>query len=589
MKLETIEAEAGDIPAPARNEDIPTSRSSRWVKRARLPAGLIALLAILIVVPILLVVVSSLTTETPRPGNLLGSGLTLENFATILSAGTRQALLNSLIVGVGASILALFIGGLLAFTVARTNVPGRRFLYLVGLVPMFLPSYVGALAWAILGNPNAGLANIGLKDIGLPALVNIYNLGGLIFVLGIYYAPYSFLLIHSAFSLMNPDLEESAAIHGAGTFRVLRKVTLPLATPAILGSLVLTLVLTLENFPVAQIIGGAAHIDTLPTYIYRLMNSSPSRGNEGAAVAIALVALILVITAIQRKVISSRDFTTVAGKGIKPRQIDLGAARIPLLVFGIAYFIAAAVLPLATLLIVALKRSPYTSTLTTLFEPGVLSGESFVTAVTSPTVIKAASNSLIVGVVAALAGTILAFVVAYVSNRTNLPGRSLLEYISMLPLAVPAIVMGLGLLWTWLILPVPIYGTLWVMIVAFVAAQMAQGYRSVSGSILQIDNDLEESAMMHGSSRIGGILRITVPLMRVGLTSTFLLLLMLSMRELTVPLFLFTTDTRLLSIVIFDNFENGVLQASAAISLLYCLVLLILALVTRRFGAADEK
>jgi iron(III) transport system permease protein len=157
----------------------------------------------------------------------------------------------------------------------------------------------------------------------------------------------------------------------------------------------------------------------------------------------------------------------------------------------------------------------------------------------------------------------------------------------MLPLAVPAIVLGLGLMWTWLLLPIPIYGTLVIMIVAFTAAQMPQGFRGIAGSILQVDKDLEDSAVMHGASRARAVARITLPLMRVGITSTFLLLLMLSMRELTVPLFLFTTDTRLLSIVIFDNFENGVLQSSAALSLLYCVVIFVLAALAQRYGAKE--
>ncbi|HIY66964.1 MAG TPA: ABC transporter permease subunit, partial [Candidatus Agrococcus pullicola] len=194
-------------------------------------------------------------------------------------------------------------------------------------------------------------------------------------------------------------------------------------------------------------------------------------------------------------------------------------------------------------------------------------------------------NSVVVSIVAAVAGTLLAFIVSYTVNRTTLPMRAGLSYISMLPLAVPAIVLGLGLLWTWLLLPIPIYGTLVVMIVAFTAAQMPQGFQGVSASILQIHQDLEDSAVMHGASRWRAIWRVTMPLLRVPLTSTFLLLLMLSMRELTVPLFLFTTETRLLSIVIFDDFENGILARSAATSLLYCVVILVLAFVARRFGA----
>lgn len=574
---------------PQRHTATAQANVTSVVRRGVLPAVLYGLLAILILMPIALVVLSAFTSTTPRPGNLSLTGLTLDNFAAVVGPGAGQAALNSLLVGVGASVIALAIGGFLAFVAARTNAYAKGFLYFIGLLPLFLPSYVGALAWALLGGPNAGLLNILARDLGMPAIVNIFNLAGLIFVLALYYAPYAFLLIHASLSLMNPDLEEAARIHGATPLTVLRKVTFPLATPAILGAGILIFVLTVENFPVSQIIGSAGGLDTLPTYIYRLMNSSPSRGNEAAAVAITLVVIVLAVTALQRWVVSKRSYTTVSGKGLKLGVVDLGWFRAPALIIGLVYFVLSTVLPIGALLFITLHDSPFVGSITEAFTEGRLSLDQFEETLSSTVVHQATINSVIVAVVAALAGTLLAFVVSYVVNRTKLPGREGLGYISMLPLAVPAIVLGLGLLWTWLILPVPIYGTLLVMMIAFVAAQMPQGYQGASSSILQIHQDLEDSAVMHGASRWRAVWKVTMPLLRVPLTSTFLLLLMLSMRELTVPLFLFTTDTRLLSIVIFEDFENGVLQRSAATSLVYCVVIFVLAFIARRLGAEQTK
>lgn len=554
--------------------------------------GIIALygvLAVLIVLPVALVVLSAFTTETPRPGNISLSNFTLSNFATVFGPGAMRAAGNSLLVGIGGSVVALLCGGFLAFVTARTNAPARKFLYFAGLVPMFLPSFVGALAWGLLGGPNAGLLNILARDLGLAPFMNIYTLPGLIALLGIYYAPYAFLLIHASFSLMNPDLEESARVHGATPGQVLRRITFPLATPAILGSAILIFTLTVENFPVAQMIGSAGGLDTLPTYIFRLMNSAPSRGNEAAAVAIALVLVVLVVTAVQRRVVSKRTFTTVSGKGLKPSKVDLGWFRIPALILGIIYFVVTAVLPLGALLFVAMHDSPYVGSVIGSIQAGALNLDAFVEVLTNPTAHKATVNSLVVSISAAVIGTVLAFIVSYVVNRSRIPGRAGLGYISMIPLAVPAIVLGLGLLWTWLLIPLPVYGTLVVMVIAFTAAQMPQGFQGASSGILQIHQDLEDSAVMHGANRIRAIWRITVPLLRVPLTSTFLLLLMLSMRELTVPLFLFTTDTRLLSIVIFDNYENGILQASAATSVLYCVLIFLLAWLARRFGEERQR
>jgi iron(III) transport system permease protein len=574
---------------PQRHAATAKSNVTSAVRRGVVPAVLYAVLAILILMPIALVVLSAFTTTTPRPGSLDLTGLTLDNFAAVVGPGAGQAALNSLLVGLGSSIIALAIGGFLAFVAARTNAYAKGFLYFVGLLPMFLPSYVGALAWAVLGGPNAGLLNILARDLGMPAVVDIFNVAGLVFVLALYYAPYAFLLIHASLSLMNPDLEEAARIHGATPITVLRKVTFPLATPAILGAGILIFVLTVENFPVSQIIGSAGGLDTLPTYIYRLMNSAPSRGNEAAAVAITLVVIVLAVTALQRWIVSKRSYTTVSGKGLKLGVVDLGWFRAPALIIGLVYFVLSTVLPIVALLFVVVHDSPYIGSITQAIADGRLTLEQFGETLGSSIVHQATLNSVVVSIAAALAGTLLAFIVSYVVNRSKLPGREGLGYISMLPLAVPAIVLGLGLLWTWLILPVPIYGTLLVMMIAFVAAQMPQGYQGASSSILQIHHDLEDSAVMHGASRWRAVWRITMPLLRVPLTSTFLLLLMLSMRELTVPLFLFTTDTRLLSIVIFEDFENGVLQRSAATSLVYCVVIFVLAFIARRLGAESTK
>lgn len=560
-----------------------------FLKRAATPGILYVILGVLIILPIILVVISAFTTTPPRPGNVDLFNLTTDNFNTVFGAGAINAGKNSFLVAFGASVVALGIGGFLAFAASRSNAYGKTFLYFVGMLPMFLPSFVGALAWAVLGGENAGLLNTLAEDLGLPAVVDIFNVGGLVFVLAIYYAPYAFMLIHSALSLMNPDLEEAARIHGAKPGTVLRKVTFPLVTPSILGSLILVFVLTISNFPVSQIIGSAGGLDTLPTYIYRLMNSAPSRANEAAAVAITLVIVVLLVNAIQRWLMSRRNFTTVSGKGLKLKPFDLGWFRLPALLIGIVYFILSTVLPVGALLFTALHDSPYVGSVTGAFSEGRFTFERFDEAINSNIVQSATLNSVIVSILAAIVGTLLAFIVSYVANRTRLPWRGGLSYVSMLPLAVPSIVFGLGLLWTWLMLPLPVYGTLAIMVIAFVAAQMPQGYQGVTSSILQVHQDLEDSAVMHGASRWRAITKITMPLLRVPLASTFLLLLMLSMRELTVPLFLFTTDTRLLSIVIFDDFENGILARSAATSLLYCLVILVLTIIARRFSAEKRS
>lgn len=554
------------------------------IGRLTLSGPLLLIVGFLVLIPIGFVVLAAFSTSVPRPGNI-SFDLTLSNFLTLADPKVMGAAGSSLLIAALATLLGLSIGGFLAFITARSNIPARGFIYAIGLVPLFLPSYVGALAWSILGSPSAGLLNVLLRDLGLDAFINVYSYGGVVMVMAIFYAPYAFLMIHSAMSMMNPDLEDAAGVHGASMGKTLKSVTFPLGLPAVLGSGLLMFVLILENFPVAQVLATPAGIDTLPTFIYRLTMSSPSRGNEAATVAIVLVALVLLLTWLQRSYLAKRSYTTVTGKGVKPRRVNLGRIKWPAFLLALVYFLLSVVLPILALILTAGRVSPYMASFADLARPNSLDFSVFIDILASDSFLVVAGNSIFVSVLAAAAGTGLAFAVAYVIYRTKVRGRSLLEGISMMPLAIPHIVMGIGLLWTWLIMPIPLYGTLWVLIVAFLAVQMPQGLRSVSASIQATDRDLEDSAVMLGAHRSKAIAFVTLPLMKITLASSFLLLLMLSMRELTVPLFLYTSDTKILSIEIFDLFENGgAAQEAAAMSVIYCVIMFIVSYLPRRFG-----
>ncbi|WP_080730517.1 ABC transporter permease [Rhodococcoides fascians] len=567
-----------DTPTPQRRPGL-----KKWI-----PTLLqLALLTVIVLFPMFFIVMGAFTDNAERTSLFDFGNFTLDNFSLLGSSTAQSALWNSALVGIGSSIVALAIGCTLAFLAARTNVPGRKMIYGIGIAPLFLPALVGALAWALLAGPATGYINLVLTAIGLPGFIDIYSFGGMIFILGIYYAPYPFLMVHSALSLMNPDLEDAASLHGAKLTKMLSKITFPLVMPAVIGSGILVFALTVENFPVAQVIGVPGGVDTLPTLIYRLMNASPARGNDAAAVAVVLTVLLIAVVAFQQRAMSSKEYTTVSGKGVRARQVPLRAWRIPAAVFAWVYFTLAVLLPLVALVLAALQTSPYVANIGQLFDSGALSFWGLGETLRSADFHSVMTNSVIVGVATAAIGTAFCFALAYTRYRTNAPGRKLLEYLAMLPLAVPAIVLGLGLLWTWLALPLPIYGTLAVLVIAFVAVTIPQGYRGVSASIIQLDKDLEDSAVMLGARRHRAISFVTAPLLKVGLSSTFLLLLMLSMRELTAALFLFTSDTRLLSIAIFDAYDNGSFQSAAELSLLYCVVIGVLAILSRRFGSKE--
>lgn len=558
-----------------------------FLQKRIVSVALLIVLTVLIVIPLCFVFLSAFIEEVPRPGNIQLDGFTLDNFSLLATAPAREAILNSVLIGTGSGAIAVLIGSFLAFLAARSDLKARGAIYLIGVLPLMLPSYVGALAWGILGNPNAGLLNIVSEGLGLGTSFNLYGIGGVIFILGIFNAPYAFSLVYGSLALMNPELEDAARSHGGKMRDVLSNVTLPLSVPAILGAFILVFVISFENFPVVQMLGSPAGVETLPTMIFRLMNASPTRGNEAASIAVILTVLLLLATAIQQRVAKSKNYSTVSGKGMKPRQFALGKFSVVAWVGVIFYAVLVLVLPFLSLIFTSLRRSPYIGGLADMFDPSGLSIANYQDVLSSSQILQAAGNSIVVSLGAAAFGLVLGFLVSYVTYRTRLKWTAPLEFVSMSPLAVPAIVMGMGLLWTWLVMPIPIYGTLIVMVVAFLAAQMPQGLRGVSASIQQVHPELEESVVVHGGRRTTAIRMVTIPLMRAGLTSTFILLLMLSMRELTVPLFLFTSDTRLLSIAIYDYFEHGYTGSAATVSILYSLIIAILAILSQVLGNSN--
>lgn len=561
-----------------------------WTRaRRELPGSVLAVvLVFLVVLPVAFIVVAALSTEVPRPGNARIGTFTFDNFRILATSSGARSLVNSAVIGAGAALVSLVVGASLAFIAARTDAPWRRFIFIVGMAPMFLPSIVGSLAWSLLASPNTGYINIALRDLGLPITFDIYSYGGLIFVLGLYYAPYTFMLTYSSFSMVNSDLEEVAAVHGAGLGHLLRTVTLPLAVPALAGAAILSFTLAMENFPVNAILGNPANIDTLPTYIYRLMASSPVQANAAAGIAVALTATVIVATYAQQRVVNRKRFTTLTGKGNRPRPVPLRWGRWLATGFAMLYFLVSVVLPILALVATSTSGSVYISRIADVFSRG-FTLERFSAAVSQADFRTSMVNSILVAVLAAVIGTAIAFSSSYVRYRTTSRLGQLLEQVSMSPLAIPQVVLGIGILWAWLTLPFPVYGTIAILVIATVAVTMPQAYRSVSASMLQLDADLESSAVILGARRFRAIRNITVPLMRTGIVSTLLLLLMLGMREMSAVLFLYTSDTRVLSILVFHSFENGSITFSAAISLVFVAIIAVIAIATQLVGIRERR
>ena len=340
--------------------------SGRFALQA-LYLALLAILTILVLVPLALIVTTSLLTGLPFSGNK-AAGFTLANYAALASGDIGQALVNTLIVSLGGGALAMAVGSTLAWLAARTDIPLKSLVHLAGVMPLFLSLLVAAVTWSLLGAGRSGYLNIIFEGLGLPWRLEMQSLAGIVFLHGIYYAPYPFLLLYSALTLIHPDLEEAASVHGGDMARNLHRITFPLVKPALIGSFLLIVVLMAEEFPVPAILGGPVGIETLSIAIFRLMTRVPALPNEAAALSVALTAVVAGLVFTQRRVLAGRDYRTVTGKGTQVRPLRLGLWRWPARGLVALYIAVSVVLPMLALLHGALRTSLFVPNMAAFFD-----------------------------------------------------------------------------------------------------------------------------------------------------------------------------------------------------------------------------
>jgi iron(III) transport system permease protein len=556
----------------------PLRRSARY----GFSAALFGVLGILIVLPLVMVVYTSVIDVVPFSGDR-PAAFTLANFRDVWSEEFFIALGNTVIVSAGGTVVAMFFGCGLAWLAARSDVPWKPLVHLSGVMPLFVSLLVAAVTWSLLGAGFSGYLNIIFRSLGLPLGIEMRSLAGIAAVEGFYYAPYAYIFLHGALSLVHPDLEEAAAVHGASMTRTLRMVSFPLVKPALIGSTLLIFVLIAEDFPVPQILGGPVGIETLSMRIYNLMTRVPSHPNQASALSVVLTVAVWVLIYTQRRILGTRDYRTVTGKGMQPRIVSLGRWRWPAAGFAALYAFVAIGLPIWALLQGALRANLFIPNAAAFLDFSQFSLQNIVAAATSIAVRDGLYNSVVAGLLTAAFGSVFFFLLAYVVNRTDLPGRRWLEYIAMVPLALPAIVLALGILWTWVPVPLPIYGSIAILVIAFLARFTPQGFRAISSTVGQIHDDLEHAAQVAGATRWQTIRLVTLPLVRGGVAAAAFLLFVLSLREVSASLFLYTTRTRVISIVLLESYDNGMWSNVASISLLYTVLLIAVTLAGRRW------
>src|SRR3954471_11403009 len=529
-------------------------------------------LIVLVVLPLLSLLFGSIRGE---------QGLSLENFAEVVSGRLYvNALKNSLILGAWTGLFSLIIGVSLAWAVSRTDVPGKALIQITASLAYLSPPFLTAIAFVYLFSPNAGLINVLVRDVlGLPFLTfNIFSMTGLVLVTVLHTFPFVYLLASSALLSVDASYEEAAQILGASKMRTALTVTAPLVAPAILSGTLLAFVNAIALFGSQAIIGLPGRIVTLPTRIYALFDYPPE---YGLASALSLLFVVITVAALylQRAFLARRSYVTLAGKGARPQLMSLGPARWVVLAFVLLTFTIAILLPYSTLIAVSVSKSWGLD-----FWKGLtLANYKFILFDYNVTQ-RAILNSLMLATAAATIAVILGAVIGWIDLRTRIPGRRFLDYAALIPLGLPGIVVAVALIQFWLAMPVALYGTLAILLLAYVGRYIPLGVRAANSSLRQVDPALEESAQILGASWTTTMREVTLPLIRPGLFAGWVLVFVPVVQELSASILLFSSSSITLAVAVYNLYETGYTEPVAALSIINMVIISVAIWLAYRIG-----
>jgi iron(III) transport system permease protein len=472
---------------------------------------------------------------------------------------TYEALRNSLVIAAGVTFFSTVIGVFFAWLVSRTDLPFKKTMQLLFLIPFMLPSFIGAIAWKMLLSPRSGYVNKWLVNaLGLESSpFNIYSLAGIIAVETMYLFPFVFIQVSGALERMDPTLEESARISGAGLLTITRKITLPLMMPSIAAGALLVALYSLAHFGVPAILGNEVGIYNIPTKIYERLYQSA--GSFTAIRTATILSAILVISAglilyAQSFVLKAGRFQVIAGKSMRPVLLKLRGLKFPLLVLSILYILVTVILPTVTIFMVGtlktygLEFTPENMTL------GNLKYILFEWKMTRDAIWNSFYLSLAAAFITMLVGTLISYVIVKMKVR----GKFFLEFLGVLPFSLPGTVIALGVILMWSgKFGVNLYNTAWIILVAYVARYMAFSLKSNSAALEQVHDSLEEAARACGASHWQALKDIVIPLIKPGMVAAFFLIFLPALRELTTSVLLYGPTTRTIGVAIYTLNEDG--------------------------------
>jgi len=518
--------------------------------RQRALSGLHALFTPQIFLPGLAVFIGVVLVAGPFVATVVRSmiagpsdSLSFQNFVTLFTdVRFRAAVVHTLLTGTGATILSCSFALGLAWIVARTDTPGREWFDILNVVPFFLSPYVGAMSWIGLASPNEGLLNHLISYLfGPDDFFNIYSLWGVTWVLSLFYTPYVYLFIIGPMRHMDPALEDAARVHGAGFLLTTRYVTAPLMTPALLSGALIVFVTSSGLFDVPLALAAPQAIHTVPTRVFALVQY-PADYGQAAAVGLVVMTVTVMFSMVQRSYMKRRSFTTVSGKGYRPRIFRLGKWRVAAVIFEIFYIGSGVVLPMFVLVLVSLSRLwtgwPDLKQMTLSNYDEILFHNDLAR--------QAIVNSLVIAVLGATIGVVLGFLQSHYLHRGKSRFQPVLDAVLSLPLGIPGIIVGLGMLI--LLIRTPLYSTLWIILIAYLARFFPFVMRSISAMLLSISQDLEESARASGATWLQTMGAVLLPLIKPALVAGWLMLFVIFIRELGSTILLYAQGTETISV-----------------------------------------
>ena len=492
---------------------------------------------------------------------------------------------NSIKYAIGTCLVSFLIGTYLAWISERTNTPLKKLFVVMALIPFIIPGILSTIAWILLLSPKIGLINLAVKGLlGLEsAPFNVYSMGGMIWAEAIHLYPLVFLLMSAAFRNMDTSLEEASLSAGSSTFTTFRRITLPLMRPAMFGALLIMFVRGIEAFEVPALVGVPAKISVFTTKIFLAIHQFPSDFGLAGAYAVTLLAISTAgVLLYQRLTRKEERYATVTGKGYRPRVIDLGAWKYATCGSAFLIFLLAVIFPVFVLLWSSFI--PYYGVPSwELVEKLTLANYKYI--LNYPLAVTAFKNSFYLSIGSATLVMLLTSVIAWITVKSKVPGRIFLDNMAFIPIAMPGIVLGVSLIWVYLTLPIPIYGTIWVLLLAYMTKFMPYGIRAASASMIQINKELEEASFASGGTWFQTFRKVILPLLMPGFVAGWIYISIIALRELSTSILLYSYNSTVLSIMAFDLWEGGQYTYVCALGVLMVLLLVAMAFVARKLGA----